>query len=278
MFVIIHGFLILFLIFFHGETNAHEPLFGLGPELIRKGGYAIEGAIEYERAGDEKEMEIDTDIMYGVNEKLAVSVTMPFFLNVEERDTETGDIKKSASLGKIETRAKYLIYKNYDYGKRDQAVLIGGVRWPTVSFDKDPFLENRAIDFILAIAIGREMLRNSYFGTLAYVIKTRANGRKDGDEFTLTLAAGFRPEPVSYYNLDWLFFLEFDGVFTMKDKVNCMTDENSGGIVFYIGPTVFVSKKNILVKAGIQAPFIEKFNGCQNKHDYRLAVGLDLHF
>ena len=243
-----HIVLILFFLYCHGKTHAHEPLFGLGPEIVRKGGCVIESTFEYERSGDERETVIDTDIMYGVNEKFAVSVTLPFFLNKEERDTtEPSGLKKSASLGKIETRAKYLIYKDYDYGKRDQVVLIGGVRWPTVSFEKDPFLENRTVDFVAGLAVGREMLQNSYFGTLAYVIKTTGNDRKDGDEISLTLAAGFRPEPINYYKLDWLFFLELDGVLTMKDTVASVVDTNSGGIVFFIGPTVFVSKKNILL-------------------------------
>ncbi|QQR48723.1 hypothetical protein IPF37_04120 [bacterium] len=257
---------------------AHEPLFGLGPELIRTGGFAIEGEIEHEKRGYEKETTVNYDIMYGVTEYLAISAEIPFFINKEDLDEQTNQINKSAGLGKIEIRAKLRIYKDYLYGKRDQAVLIGGFRLPTVGLHKNPFLENRLLDFIIALAAGREMLKNSYFGTVAYDIKTQANGLQDGNELTLTLAAGFRPETATYYNLDWLFFIEIDGVFTAKDRSADQEDQDSGGYVFFIGPTIFASKKNILLKAGIQVPMIEHVNGQQVKHDLRFAVGLDLHF
>ena len=258
--------------------NAHEPLFALGPEIIRKGGYVIESAIEYERLGSGSNTHLDTHIMYGINETLAISVSMPFFLSTEKLDETTGILKKSAGLGKIETNIKYLVYKDYDFGKRDQVVFIGGIRWPTVARDKDPFLENQAVDFLISAAVGREMLYSSYFGTLTYIIKTPSYNQKEGDQIMLTFAAGFRPLPIDYYKLDWVFYVEFDGILTLKETAMGIEDKNSGSIVFFVGPIVFISKKNILLKAGIQAPILEQLNDDHHKHDYRFAVGIDFHF
>ncbi|MBY0353516.1 hypothetical protein K2W90_04065 [Candidatus Babeliales bacterium] len=260
------------------SLSAHEPLFGFGPDTIRKGGYAIEGEFEYERVGDERETEVAADIMYGVTEYLAVSATIPFIINKQEQENGKCEAFRSAGLGKLEARAKYRLYFDYQYGKRTQVVLIGGIRFPTVGLNKNPALGNRTMDFIVSTAAGYETLQASYFGTITYTINTRGHGQQEGNELNLTLSAGFRPEPISYYKLDWLFFLEFDLVHTAKAKIHRSKDNNSGGYVAFVGPIVFVSKENILFKAGIQAPMFEHVNGMQEKHDYRVAFGLDLHF
>lgn len=274
---------------FFSNISAHEPVFGLGPELIRKGGYAIEAEIEHEIMGNDRETIFSPEIMYGVTEYFSISAEMPFFLNVEQQENGTSNTFQSSGLGKIETRAKLRIYHDYQYGQRDQIVFIGGCRLPTIDKAQDPVtglpangknpsLGNRSLDFVMALAAGRELLTGTYFGTLQYVINTRAYDIKEGNELTLTLAAGFRPHPISYSNLDWVFSLEFDFINTEKSRRAGLDDKDSGGCIGYLGPAVIVSKNNIALKAGIQAPIFEQVNGVQDKHDLRFAAGLDLHF
>src|SRR3989304_8786183 len=93
----------LFLVVLQKQLYAHEPLFGLGPEVIRKGKYSIEGTLEYEKKGTEKEITFESDIMYGITESFAISVEMPVVIEKQEFDEEEENIKKSAGLGKIET-------------------------------------------------------------------------------------------------------------------------------------------------------------------------------
>ncbi len=274
---------------FFSKAAPHGPIFGLGPDLIRKGGYAIEAEIEHEIVGKERESVLNAEIIYGATEYLSISAVMPFFLNVEHQENGTSQSFKSAGLDKIETQAKLRIYHDYQYGHRDQAVIIGGIRLPTISqaqdrdtrlpvHAKNPSLGNQSLDFFIALAAGREMLQKNYFCSLQYVVNTRANHIKEGNELTLTLSTGFRPSLISYRDLDWFFSMEFNFINTEKSLKYGIPEINSGGYTGYIGPTVIVSKNNIAFKAGIQAPMFEQVNGEQDKHDLRFAAGLDLHF
>jgi len=194
-------------------------------------------------------------------------------------ETEEHKTVTAAGLSKIETRAKLRFYYDYQYGKRDQAVLIAGVRWPTVTLNKELKLANNSIDFVTGIAMGREALKKSYFGAISYILKTKHQSFKEGNELKATLSGGFRPLRIDFYKLDWMFFLELDGLFKAHNQKNNVDDKNSGGYVVFAGPVVVGSLQNCAFKAGVQAPIIEHLYGQQhNHHLLRFALGFDLHF
>ena len=60
---------------------AHEPIFGLGPHVIYKGGVGVEVEIDGERSsGNQKtdeELAIDTEIIYGITSDLAATLIIP---------------------------------------------------------------------------------------------------------------------------------------------------------------------------------------------------------
>lgn len=113
---------------------AHEPIFGIGPGTIFKGGVGI----ELESNGEN----IQTEVLYGITEDLSF--------------TAGGNLyPKKVSITFV--RMKYRLWKRYAPGTLDAISLIGGVVREGI----------RDISYILTgIAAGRESRRWYFFGDI----------------------------------------------------------------------------------------------------------------
>ncbi len=150
---------------------AHEPIFGLGPGTIFKGGIGIE--TEYER-GDGEEG-IATEVLYGITEDL--SVTFRSFTTATE-------------ISSVALRLKYRLWKRYMPGRIDAFSLIGGVL-------RD--VEGRETRGLFGVAVGMESRRWYFF----------ADARTAGRIF-LDGAVGIRPWLTEYLKPDLVLLSELN--------------------------------------------------------------------
>ena len=58
--------------------SAHDPIFGLGPHTLYKGGYEVHAGALREEAGDETETEYALALKYGITGDWVVGVEAPF--------------------------------------------------------------------------------------------------------------------------------------------------------------------------------------------------------
>ncbi len=121
-------------------VEAHEPIFGIGPHVVFRGGIGIETEIEMERASGAGEVERDvvlhTEILYGVTEDFAVTLAVP---SVLRREYEIGaGLESSSGLGDVSLRAKYRFWRHDSPGTQDSAALVFGAKLPTGDAGADP--------------------------------------------------------------------------------------------------------------------------------------------
>jgi len=152
-------------------SYAHEPIFGLGPGTIFKGGVGIE--FEYEKVKGEEGLA--TEVLYGITEDLSFTARSV---------NDNGNIKEAG------LRLKYRIWKRYDVGLIDALSLIGGT-----IFDVE---ENRVYP-LGGLAVGRESRRWYFFADMRASRKLFIDG-----------AVGIRPWLMEYLKPDLVLLSELN--------------------------------------------------------------------
>lgn len=253
---------------------AHEPVFGLGPETIYKGGIGIETEIEYEKGESEKEISLHEEIIYGFKENISLTVSFPFIFEKKEEDS------KSSGFGDITFRGKFRLYKKDYFGAQDKVSFIYGIKFPTGNEDKLPPIGTGSFTHTLGLAAGHESRKLYYFGALRWLnnFGEKDNAKEKGDMFLYDIAFGLRPVLKEYYESDLVFLFEISGEHIRKDKISSVTDDDSGGDILYLGPTFFWSYRNLMIKGGVQVPAYQSLNGSQEKNILRIIFATETHF
>lgn len=265
-------FLISTLILTSDLSLAHEPVFGLGPETIYKGGFGIETELEYEKTHSERKSSLHEEIIYGLRENFSLTLSIPFIL---EKNVSGST---SSGLGDVALRGKFRFYKKDDLGAQNKVALFGGIKFPFGNKDKKPSIATSSFDYLLGITAGYESLKWYYFGTMRYWFNNKDSIREKGDVFLYDMAVGLRPVLREYYESDIVFLLELNGEHRSKDKVSHLEDKDSGGNILYLGSTFLWSYRNWMIKGGIQVPVYQDLNGGQEKEDFRSVLAVEVHF
>lgn len=272
-------FFLVMLIQMH-SVFAHEPIFGLGPHLIYKGGVGVEVEIEGERSSGNQETERDllivTEIIYGITSDLAATLVIPGILEKVEK-TETED-RSSSGFGDLSFRLKYRFWRRDTPGTQDSAAIILGGKFPTGNEDKNPKLGSGSTDFLIGLAAARESRRWYYFGDLRYRLNTKDDQFKADDKIFADAAIGIRPWPTEYLEPDWVFLVESNWETQQRSEQFGQDVSDSGGDLLFISPGFFWTYRNWAVKGGVQVPVYQHLFGNQPEVDYRFALGVETHF
>ncbi len=270
----------LFILLSPYTSEAHEPIFGLGPHTIFKGGVGVEVEIEGEKASGagqvEKETVLHTEIIYGITADTSVTLAVP---NIIDRTREAGGEEKSISgLGDVSLRAKYRFWRRDRPGVQDAMAFVAGVKLPTGDDTSTPRLGSGSTDFTFALAAARESLTWYYFGDVRYRLNTEGgSGLKKGDRLFADLALGVRPFPVEYLKPDLVLLVELNWETFMRDELSGVEIEDSGGDRLFVSPSFFLTYRNLAVKGGVQLPVHQALEGEQPEEDYRFKLAVELH-
>lgn len=251
---------------------AHEPIFSLGPETIWKGGIGIESETGYEKKGSDREIEMHYEIIYGVTEDLSLTIEVPHIIEKKEKRGI------SDGLGEVALRGKYQLFKKDTLGAQDKVSLIYGLKLPTGNEDKKPSLGSGSFDHLFGLSAGHESTTLYGFATGRYLLKTESGNEEKGDRAIIDIAFGFRPWLRPYKSWDLVVLFENSYIFSQKNKLNGVKQENSGGHKILTGPTFLWSIRNVMVKGGIQFPVWQDLNGNQEKTDLRSVIAVEYHF
>jgi len=259
---------------------AHEPIFGLGPHVIYKGGVGIEVEINGERSSSNqetrRELAIDTEIIYGITSDLAATLVIPGILDKVGK-TATED-QSSSGFGDLSLRLKYRFWRRDSPGTQDSAAIILGGKFPTGDENEKPRLGSGSTDFLFGLAVARESRRWYYFGDFRYRLNTRDDQFKAGDKIFADAAIGIRPWLTEYLEPDWVFLVEMNWETQQRNELFGQDISDSGGNLLFVSPAFFMTYRNWAVKGGVQVPVYQNLHGNQPEVDYRFALGVEIHF
>ncbi len=252
-----------------GAVAAHDPIFGLGPHVLYKGG--VETAVEWhgEKAGAEREDEIGVELTYGITGDWAAGVELPWVRVDDGGATNSGR-------GDIQLFTKYRFWRRDALAVQESAAVALKVNLDTGA-GGTPRIGTGATDWILGLAYGYESRRWYRWASLRW----RRNGDRGaldrGDRLLVDLVGGWRPHPRGYLEPDTVWLLELNGEITRRARLGGATVADSGGQEWFLSPGIFWTLRNFAVKAGVQIPVRSDLNGDQDESDWRAKVVLEWH-
>jgi Putative MetA-pathway of phenol degradation len=246
---------------------SHDPVFGLGPHVLFKGGFEVAPEVHLDKSGDEKDKELGVELTYGLTGDWAVGVELPY----EDHSDTTGS---TSGQGDISVFSKYRFWRNDSPGLQESMTL--AVKLKTDTGDDD--IGTGTTDSILGLAYGYEGRKWYRWAALRYRFNDENHaGLRRGDKVLFDLVGGVRLQQTGYREPDTVWLLELNGEFGQRAEFGGVELANTGGTEWFLSPGIFWTKRNFAVKAGVQIPVSNDLNGNQEKTDYRAKVVLEWH-
>ncbi|HEB59257.1 MAG TPA: hypothetical protein ENJ01_08545 [Gammaproteobacteria bacterium] len=250
---------------------AHDPVFGLGPHVLFKGGFETAIELHSARRGDELENELGVELTYGLTGDWAAGIELPL-----EAVADAG--AASGGLGDISVFTKWRFWRNDMPGAQESAALLFKLIGDTGDDTRSPALGTGTTDGIVGLAWGYESRRWYRWASLRYRQNgTDANGLQRGDMMRLDLVGGIRLKRTGYLEPDMVWLLELNGEYGKRARLNGMDVANSGGTQWFVSPGIFWTYRNFAIKAGVQIPVYDDLNGSQQATDYRAQLVFEWH-
>lgn len=246
---------------------SHDPVFGLGPHVLFKGGVEIAPEVHLDKAGDEEENELGVELTYGLTGDWAVGLELPY----EDQSDTSGS---SSGQGDVTLFTKYRFWRKDSLGIQESMSLV--VKLKTDSGDDD--IGTGTTDSLLGLAYGYEGRKWYRWVALRYRFNEENDaGLHRGDKVLFDLVSGIRLNRTGYREPDTVWLLELNGEFGQRAEFNGAELSDTGGSEWFVSPGIFWTLRNFAVKAGVQIPVASDLNGNQEKTDYRVRVILEWH-
>lgn len=234
------------------NSDAHDPLYGIGPHVLFKGGFAPH--FMFDLSG--QEIETDFAIGYGITKNW----------------TAIGEInyqgtKGSYSYQGFHIKQKYRFYSRFKPGMSQQisAVVILNI----------PYAGNPPTVANIGLTGGQEALRWYWFFSGNYAVKFSSLDYVPGNEFIYTATIGYRPIEADYYKPDLVIFLEGLGKYHEKATFIGEKVMNSSGNNWSIAPTFMLTYKNMAFRSGVNFNIYN--NNATFKNDTSFRVIIEYH-
>ncbi len=250
---------------------AHDPIFGVGPHVLFKGGTEAALEINLNKAGDRKRSETGVDLIYGVTGDLSAGIELPYGYNEQGKLISSG-------MADISLFSKYRFWRKDSKGLQESGAVMLKANLNNGDDSANPKLGNGANDYIGGVTYGYESLTWYRWASVRY----RYNGETDvgirvGNKTLVDFVAGWRPVLPEYKNPDTVWLLELNTELGEKTTINGKPVINSGGIESFIAPGIFWTYRNFAIKSGIQLPIYSNLNGTQKKSDFRIKTTFEFH-
>jgi len=252
-------------------VRAHDPLFGIGPHVLFKGGLEIAPATHVAKAGDRNVTETGIDFTYGLTGDWAAGIELPY-VNLDNGSAD------ASGRGDVKLFTKYRFWRNDSLGAQESAAVLLRVDLDTAKGGTNPPLGTGTTDTILGLTYGYEGRKWYRWASVRYRLNgTNDAGLQRGQKLLFDLVGGIRFRPTGYLEPDTVWLLELNGEYGDRGDINGIGLINSGGTELFVSPGIFWTKRNFAIKAGVQIPVVSNLNGVQEKSDIRARLILEWH-
>ncbi len=263
--------MLLLAVVFSSPALAHDPVFGLGPHVLFKGGVEVSPELHIAKQGDEEGTELGLNLTYGITGDWAAGIELPY------RWRDNGSLSASGS-GDVSLFTKYRFWRHDTLGVQQSASAFLKIKTDTGDLNEALPLGTGSTDTLLGLTYGYESRKWYRWAAIRYRLNNRNDaGLRRGDKVLLDLVAGIRLKPTGYREPDTVWLLELNGEYGERADFNGIELANTGGTQWFLSPGIFWTLRNFAVKAGVQVPIASDLNGDQVKSDYRAKLVLEWH-
>ncbi len=257
--------------FVASPVQAHDPIFGIGPHVLYKGGVEVAPEVRTGKKGNERETELGLELTYGLTGDWAVGIDLPYRYTKDGSDEAFG-------VGDASLFTKYRFWRHDTLGAQESAAVLVKVKFASGNENKTPPVVSGSTDAILGLSYGYESRKWYRWASVRY----RRNGENDdrlrrGDKVLVDLVGGIRPKPTGYLDADTVWLLELNGEYGRRAEFRGSNLHDTGGTELFLSPGIFWTLRNFAVKAGVQIPVTSNLHGSQDNSDYRARLILEWH-
>jgi hypothetical protein len=282
----LHIYIILFCICFAPENNAGEkdisehswqgnlalpvsqqpgPLIALGQNIIGKNDFIVFLDHDHIQGKCKKYETVTPLFLYGINDHSSLFITIPIATHYKENN------QRSSGIGDITLQYEYAYFTKNRFSYSLQGTVLANIGLPTGSFKKNPATGFGSTSFFAGTTFNYLAIDWYAYGSTGTTIATSHHGNKHGNQYFYQ--AGFGKN-IAYRSKKWILtgIFEFNGLYEKRDKINNITNENSGENIILGGYTLWFSTKKLIVIGDISIPLTQHFFGKQNKVDYTFEL------
>lgn len=228
---------------------------------------------------------------YGVTRDFALFGILPRFdkrldMNVNGQDVT----RQEQDFGDFMLMGRYTAYESNAPGRTFRIAPFLGVKAPTGDDDARDRLGrlpppvqpgSGSWDFFGGAVATWQTLDFQVDGQVNYRANRAAGGFQAGNVTAVDASLQYRLWPSSLGSSVPAFFygvLEANLVHAGKDRIDGMSDPNSGGTTLFLSPGIQYVTCKWIVEAGVQIPVVQHLNGTVLENDYVFTTGLRINF
>ncbi|WP_420389531.1 hypothetical protein [Marinobacter sp.] len=261
------------LIFSFGAIStayAHDPVFGLGPHTLFKGGVELHAGAHQEESNT-RNVEAEFEVKYGITGDWVAGIGTGYGRLEEDGGTQTGRTPTTLS-------SKYRFWRKDMRGAQESAAVLGRVILDDGEVGHHD-ASRKGEDYLVGLTYGYEGRKWYRWASIRHRFnRDAANGAERPDKTKVDLVVGIRFTPTEYREPDWVWMLELN--YERLERTNGVVDGTSrelGGDQLFLSPGLMWTYRNFAAKAGVQAGIYEDFPTGQEADDYRALIELEWH-
>jgi hypothetical protein len=216
---------------------------------------------------NKQSIDVIPSVLYGIPDKSSIYFNIPVAASYHQDDT------RSSGLEDMFLQFEYAYHVGNTSRFSEQATILANITFPTGSTEKEPTTGVGAVSFLLGTTYSRTYCDWYGFISPGAIMTTSHDQTKFGSKYLYQFGIG---RNLSSKPSAWILsaLLEIDGQYTDKDKIQDEINNNSGGNVIMITPSLWFSTSNFILQFGAGFPAVQDLFGEQNKNHYLLVTSL----
>lgn len=246
------------------------PLISFGQNIINQGdtqiylfGTAFIGSNSYTTI-------LLPSLLYGIRDDFSFYFSTPVFTRNKDGENH------SSGLADIFLQLEYAFYMKNAPDFSNKATIVANVTFPAGSSSVIPSTGFGSYSYFLGSTFAHTGTNWFLFVSPGVIFTTSKNGSRTGDQLLYQCGAGRN----ILSSPGWVFAweVEFDGIYSWKNRVDGVIDPNSGGNVAYLTPSLWASSERWIFQLGAGYPVIQHLFGSQERKYLLLAFDVGVSF
>lgn len=249
------------------DSQQPGPFIGFGQNIIDKGQTQLFLFADAYQGPQRRTDDVIPSVLYAITDDFSVFFNVPFATSYKANAT------KSSGIEDIFLQLEYAYYNKKTATYTDQFTLVANMTFPTGSGSKVPPTGVGSTSYFLGATFGRIYVDWFAFTSYGAIVTTARDQVKFGNQALYEVGIGRNIFSVpSKWIVAWM--LEGNGLYSEKNKFNSVKDPNSGGNLFFMTPSLWVSSPHLILQLGVGFPVIQDLFGTQPKYRYLLAANI----
>lgn len=210
-------------------------------------------------------------ILWGVSDQFSIFFNVPIAPQYKERNN------RSSGLEDVFVQFEYVFYNKESRCYTNQATVVFNVTFPTGSSRVKPPTGFGAPSCLIGGTYNHTAIDWLYFGAIGSILTSSTKEcTKLGSQLLYEFGFGHNiPSPKGWI---YAWMVEFDGVYALRNRMQGQIDPNSGGVIIFATPSIWISSEKIVFQLGAGCPVYQRLYGNQIRYTYQVVFNLGYTF